>query len=109
MIININGAPITIDWDTLIIWALVGLVAGFFASHVALGHGLGLIGDIVVGILGALLGGFLAAIFHLSIVLVGHPVISAMIRLHWSGDPTVVGANVRGNWSSATGVLTPVR
>jgi uncharacterized membrane protein YeaQ/YmgE (transglycosylase-associated protein family) len=79
MIININGAPITIDWDTLIIWALVGLVAGFFASHLALGHGLGLVGDIVVGILGALLGGFLAAIFHFSIALVGHPVISAMI------------------------------
>ncbi len=79
MVITINGAPITIDWDTLIIWVLVGLVAGFFASHLALGHGLGLVGDIVVGILGALVGGFLAAILHVSIVLVGHPVISAMI------------------------------
>jgi uncharacterized membrane protein YeaQ/YmgE (transglycosylase-associated protein family) len=79
MVININGAPITIEWDTLLIWALVGLVAGFFASHVALGHGLGLFGDVIVGILGALIGGFLAAIFHFSIVVVGHPIISAMI------------------------------
>jgi uncharacterized membrane protein YeaQ/YmgE (transglycosylase-associated protein family) len=79
MVITINGAPITINWDTLLIWALVGLVAGFFASHVALGHGLGLFGDVTVGILGAVIGGFLAAIFHVSIVLVGHPIISAMI------------------------------
>ena len=79
MVITVNGAPITIDWDTLLIWVLVGLVAGFFASHVALGHGLGLFGDIIVGILGALIGGFLAAVFHVSIVIVGHPIISAMI------------------------------
>jgi uncharacterized membrane protein YeaQ/YmgE (transglycosylase-associated protein family) len=79
MVITINGAPITIDWDTLLIWALVGLVAGFFASHVALGHGLGLFGDVIVGILGSVIGGFLAAIFHVSIVIVRHPIISAMI------------------------------
>jgi uncharacterized membrane protein YeaQ/YmgE (transglycosylase-associated protein family) len=79
MVITVNGAPITIDWDTLLIWVLVGLVAGFFASHLALGHGLGLFGDIIVGILGALIGGFLAAVFHVSIVIVGHPIISAMI------------------------------
>jgi uncharacterized membrane protein YeaQ/YmgE (transglycosylase-associated protein family) len=79
MVIRVNGAPITIDWDTLLIWVLVGLVAGFFASHLALGHGLGLFGDIIVGILGAVVGGFLAAIFHFSIVVVGHPILSAMI------------------------------
>lgn len=79
MVITINGAPITIDWDTILIWILVGLVAGFFASHLALGHGLGLVGDAVVGILGAVVGGFLAAVFHFSIVLVGHPIISAII------------------------------
>jgi uncharacterized membrane protein YeaQ/YmgE (transglycosylase-associated protein family) len=79
MVITVNGAPITIDWDTLLIWVLVGLVAGFFASHLALGHGLGLFGDIIVGILGAVVGGFLAAIFHFSIVVVGHPIISAIV------------------------------
>ena len=79
MVMTINGTPITLDLDTLLIWVLVGLVAGFFASHLALGHGLGLFGDIVVGILGALIGGFLAAVFHFSIVVVGHPIISAMI------------------------------
>jgi uncharacterized membrane protein YeaQ/YmgE (transglycosylase-associated protein family) len=79
MIISVNGAPIRFDLDTILIWILVGLVAGFFASHLALGHGLGLIGDVVIGILGALLGGFLTAVFHWSIAVVGHPIITAMI------------------------------
>jgi uncharacterized membrane protein YeaQ/YmgE (transglycosylase-associated protein family) len=79
MALTINGAPVHIDFDTVLIWILVGLVAGFLASHVALGHGLGVIGDTVVGSLGAIIGGFLAAVFHVSIVLVGHPIISAMI------------------------------
>jgi uncharacterized membrane protein YeaQ/YmgE (transglycosylase-associated protein family) len=79
MILTINGAPVHFDFDTILIWVLVGLVAGFLASHLALGHGLGLFGDIIVGILGAIIGGFLAAVLHISIVLVGHPIISAMI------------------------------
>ncbi len=42
-----------------IIFLVIGLVAGFLASIVVKGRGLGLIGDIVVGIVGALIGGFL--------------------------------------------------
>ena len=41
-------------------WLVVGLIAGFLASRVMRGGGYGLIGDIIVGIVGALLGGFLA-------------------------------------------------
>src|SRR5437867_12078093 len=70
---------VNLDFDTILIWLLVGLVAGFFASHLALGHGLGLVGDVVIGILGALLGGFLTAVFHWSVAVVGHPIITAMV------------------------------
>lgn len=78
MTISINGSAV--DIDQILIWALVGLVAGFLASHVALGHGLGLIWDIVVGIVGAFFGGIvLAGILHFNVVIVGHPIISAMI------------------------------
>jgi uncharacterized membrane protein YeaQ/YmgE (transglycosylase-associated protein family) len=45
--------------DHLLVILLVGLIAGFLASHVMAGGGFGLIGDIVVGIVGALLGGWL--------------------------------------------------
>lgn len=46
----------TLDLDHLLLILLVGLVAGFLATHVVAGHGYGLVGDIIVGILGALLG-----------------------------------------------------
>ena len=42
-------------------WIVVGLIAGFLASQVMRGGGYGLIGDIIVGIVGAVIGGFLAA------------------------------------------------
>lgn len=38
---------------------LVGLVAGWLAGVLVQGGGFGVIGDIIVGVLGALLGGFL--------------------------------------------------
>ena len=80
MTLTINGSPINFDLDTVLIWMLVGLVAGFLASHLALGHGLGLFWDMIIGILGGLFGGIvLAGIFHFSIGLAGHPIISAMI------------------------------
>ena len=46
----------------LVIWLIVGLVAGYLASKVLRGKGLGLPMDVVVGLLGAMLGGFLAGI-----------------------------------------------
>src|SRR6266446_7906054 len=79
MVITINGSAINLDFDTILIWCLVGLVAGFLASRVALGHGLGLFGDVIVGIIGAFLGGFLAAAFHVNVQIIGHPIISEMI------------------------------
>ncbi len=45
--------------DQLLLILLVGLVAGFLATHLVSGHGYGLLGDILIGILGALLGSVL--------------------------------------------------
>jgi uncharacterized membrane protein YeaQ/YmgE (transglycosylase-associated protein family) len=47
----------------ILAWLVVGLIAGWLASRVMRGGGYGLIGDIIVGIVGALIGGFLAATF----------------------------------------------
>jgi len=52
----------TLDPGGLVMWLLVGLVAGFLASRVMSGGGYGLIGDIVVGIVGAFLGGWVAGL-----------------------------------------------
>jgi uncharacterized membrane protein YeaQ/YmgE (transglycosylase-associated protein family) len=40
-------------------WILVGLISGAIAARVVAGRGFGCVADIVVGIAGALLGGYL--------------------------------------------------
>jgi uncharacterized membrane protein YeaQ/YmgE (transglycosylase-associated protein family) len=45
---------------SILSWLVVGLIAGFLASRVMRGGGYGLIGDIIVGVVGALIGGWLA-------------------------------------------------
>lgn len=45
--------------ESLIIFLLVGLVAGFLASQMVRGGGLGLVGDLVIGVLGAFVGNWL--------------------------------------------------
>jgi uncharacterized membrane protein YeaQ/YmgE (transglycosylase-associated protein family) len=43
----------------LLTWIIVGLVAGVLASLVMGGTGYGIIGDIIIGIVGAFIGGWL--------------------------------------------------
>jgi len=45
----------------ILAWIVVGLIAGWLASRVMRGGGYGLIGDIIVGAVGAVIGGFLAS------------------------------------------------
>ena len=47
------------DPQALIIWLLIGAIAGWLAGQVMKGGGFGLIGDIVVGIVGAFVAGAL--------------------------------------------------
>ncbi len=42
----------------IIAWLILGLIAGFLASQVMRGGGYGVVGDIIVGIVGAFIGGF---------------------------------------------------
>jgi uncharacterized membrane protein YeaQ/YmgE (transglycosylase-associated protein family) len=43
-------------------WIVVGLIAGWLAGLVMKGGGYGIVGDIIVGIVGAIVGGFLASL-----------------------------------------------
>jgi uncharacterized membrane protein YeaQ/YmgE (transglycosylase-associated protein family) len=47
----------------IILWIVLGLIAGFIASKIVNHTGSGIIMDIVLGIVGALVGGFLFSIF----------------------------------------------
>jgi uncharacterized membrane protein YeaQ/YmgE (transglycosylase-associated protein family) len=40
---------------------VVGAIAGWLAGHLVRGEGFGCLGDIIVGVVGGLLGGFLAS------------------------------------------------
>jgi len=51
----------------ILVWIVVGAIAGFVASKVLSGKGMGLLWDIVVGILGAFLGGWLASLAGLAV------------------------------------------
>jgi len=47
-----------------IIWLIVGAIAGWAAGMVVKGGGFGLIGDIIVGIIGAFIAGWLLPMVH---------------------------------------------
>jgi uncharacterized membrane protein YeaQ/YmgE (transglycosylase-associated protein family) len=51
----------------LIVWLLIGLAAGYLAGNVMKGaRPYGLIGDLVLGLLGAVVGGFLLSLLGFS-------------------------------------------
>jgi uncharacterized membrane protein YeaQ/YmgE (transglycosylase-associated protein family) len=76
----------------LIAWLVVGLVAGWLAGQFMRGGGYGLLGDIVVGILGAILGGLLFGLLlpgtavgllgSIVVAFVGAVILIVLARLH---------------------------
>jgi uncharacterized membrane protein YeaQ/YmgE (transglycosylase-associated protein family) len=60
---------------------LIGIAAGWLAGQIMKGGGFGLIGDLVVGVIGALLGGFLFGLLKISLgvpVLVGELIVATV-------------------------------
>jgi uncharacterized membrane protein YeaQ/YmgE (transglycosylase-associated protein family) len=51
----------------LLTWIVVGLIAGWLAGLMMKGSGYGVLGDILLGVVGAVIGGFLAgALFNVA-------------------------------------------
>ncbi len=56
----------------IISWLLIGLIAGWLAGLVMKGKGFGLIGNMIIGVVGALVGGWLAgALFNIHNAITG--------------------------------------
>ena len=55
------------DTHGIIMWLIIGAIAGWLAGLLVKGGGYGLIGDIIVGIVGAFIGGWLAGVLGLNI------------------------------------------
>jgi uncharacterized membrane protein YeaQ/YmgE (transglycosylase-associated protein family) len=80
---------INLTASTIIWWLVVGLIAGVLASFVMRG-GYGIVGDIVIGIVGAFLGGFLASLLGIGasgfvatliIAFIGACILIAILRM----------------------------
>jgi len=77
---------------TGLIWfLLVGLIAGWLAGRVMRGGGFGIIGDMIVGVIGALIGGWLFGVLGIGLGLgligsiitafIGAVILLAILRL----------------------------
>ncbi|HEV7999693.1 MAG TPA: GlsB/YeaQ/YmgE family stress response membrane protein [Planctomycetaceae bacterium] len=54
------------DVMSLVWFLIIGIVAGWLAGKIMRGGGFGLVGDLVIGVIGAVLGGFLFGLLGLS-------------------------------------------
>ncbi len=52
---------------TILFYAVIGLIAGFLAGIIRKGRGFGLVGNLIVGIGGAVVGGYLFRLIRISI------------------------------------------
>ncbi len=51
--------------ETLLIFLVVGVIAGWLAGQIVRGGGFGLVGDMIVGVIGSFVGGWLFSHFHI--------------------------------------------
>jgi uncharacterized membrane protein YeaQ/YmgE (transglycosylase-associated protein family) len=65
---------------SIIVWLIIGAIAGWAAGQIVKGYGFGLVGNIVVGIIGALIAGWLLpAVGFVLIGGIGAAIINAII------------------------------
>ena len=55
----LNHGETRMGIESLIVWLIVGAIAGWLAGLIVKGYGFGIIGNIVVGIVGAFIAGWL--------------------------------------------------
>ena len=55
----------TMSIENILIWIVLGAIAGFLAGKILKGKGFGLVGNIIVGIVGSFFGGWLAGVLNI--------------------------------------------
>lgn len=65
--------------EAILIWLLIGAIAGWLAGIIVKGYGFGIVGNIVVGIIGAVLGGWLLGVLGLGTYGIIGAIVSATI------------------------------
>jgi uncharacterized membrane protein YeaQ/YmgE (transglycosylase-associated protein family) len=92
-----EGRVIIVEWQHgLIGWLIMGLIAGWLAGKIARGRGFGCIGDIVLGLIGSVIGGWIFSklgivhantfLFSLAAATVGAVVLVSIAHLFFGGN-----------------------
>jgi uncharacterized membrane protein YeaQ/YmgE (transglycosylase-associated protein family) len=80
--------------QSVIAWVIIGLIAGWLAGTVSRGRGFGCIADIILGMVGAVIGGWIfmklnihggGLIFSIAAATVGAVILVAFARLFSGG------------------------
>lgn len=91
-----SGIVIVEYQRSLIGWLLIGLIAGWLAGKIARGRGYGCITDIILGLVGSLLGGWIFTrlgivhentfLYSLAAATIGAILLVAIVHLFVGGD-----------------------
>lgn len=73
-----QSVTVTFNPEQVLTWVIIGLIAGLFAGMLIRGQRYGFVSSVVVGLLGALVGGFLVSILGIQIP------VSGGITLAWA-------------------------
>ncbi len=87
---------VVVEWRRgLLGWLLIGLLAGWLAGKLARGRGFGCIGDIVLGLIGSVIGGWIFTklgivhtdtfLFSLAAATVGAVILVSIAHLFFGG------------------------
>jgi uncharacterized membrane protein YeaQ/YmgE (transglycosylase-associated protein family) len=87
---------IVVEWQRgLLGWLVIGLIAGWLAGKLARGRGFGCIGDIVLGLIGSVIGGWIFTklgivhtntfLFSLAAATVGAVILVSIAHLFFGG------------------------
>ena len=99
---SLGFGNLTLDPGNLLMWGLAALLAGWLAGRLVRGHGFGCLGDIVLGLVGALVGlvvlsllplhisGTLGFLGTLAVAFFGSLILAAIGRLLGGGRRRVV-------------------
>jgi uncharacterized membrane protein YeaQ/YmgE (transglycosylase-associated protein family) len=80
--------------QSVIAWVLIGLIAGWLAGTLSRGHGFGCLADIVLGMVGAIIGGWIftklgifggGILFSIAAATVGAILLVAVARIFSGG------------------------
>jgi len=88
---------VIVEWQRgLLGWLLIGLIAGWLAGKIARGRGFGCIGDIVLGLIGSVIGGWIFTklgivhsntfLFSLAAATVGAVILVSIAHLFFGGQ-----------------------